>query len=451
MSAVGAQLPGAVPAAPAAASHGVRHVYRAERRKLSSQLVIRLLALICVLGPFAFAGVLSAQSASPADTLFGVWAHASGFAVSLVVLGFAGQWGFPVIAGLVAGDIFSSEDRYGTWKMVLTRSCSRGDMFWGKVLAAATFTVGMALLAAVASLAAGLLLVGHQPLASLSGTLFSPGKLVGLVLVSWLICILPMLAFTSMAVLFSVLSRNGIVGVIGPSLVALVMQLLALIGTGAWAHLLLVGTAFDAWHGLFTAHPFFGPMVVSIVVSLLWTAACLTATWLVLRRRDYAGAPAQRKIGWGTPIRVAIGSVAVVALIAAAGSWGPPAVTAARLKNSITPTFNQLTLLQQRELGRTVPAGYNLNIISGCNRRSSVRQEGPGDDWVCTMQVVVPQQQGGLPFQLTPVSYDVSVKSNGCYKADAPPSFIGQQKMRVPGGRSVVNPLFTIYGCFNTL
>ena len=62
--------------------------------------------------------------------------HSSGFAVSLVILGFAGQWGFPVIAGVVAGDILSSEDRYGTWKTVLTRSRTRGDLFAGKVLAA---------------------------------------------------------------------------------------------------------------------------------------------------------------------------------------------------------------------------------------------------------------------------------------------------------------------------
>jgi ABC-2 type transport system permease protein len=442
---------GAVPAAPAPHAGGIRHVYRAERRKLASQLVTRLLALICLLGPFAFAAILGAQSASPADTLFGLWAHSSGFAVSLVVLGFAGQWGFPVIAGVLAGDIFSSEDRYGTWKMVLTRSCSRRDVFWGKVLAAATFSLGMGILTAVASLVAGLLLVGDQPLVNLSGTLFGTGKLIGLVLLSWLVCLLPMLAFTSMAVLFSVLSRNGIVGVIGPSLLALIMQLLALIGSGVWVHLLLVGTAFDAWHGLFTAHPYFGPLAVSMIVSLLWTAGCLTAAWLVLRRRDYAGTPAQRRIGWGTPVRVAIGSVAVIAILAVACSWGPPSVTAARLKASITPAFNELTLLQQRELGRTVPEGYNLNVISGCNRRANNKNDGPGDDWVCTMQVVVPQSGGGLPFQLTPVSYDVSVKSNGCYKADAPPSFVGQQAMKVPGGKSVVNPLFTIYGCFNIL
>jgi len=63
------------------------NAYRAESRKLQAQLSTRLLALVCLLGPFAFAAVLSGQSASPADTLFGVWVHSSGFALPLVVLG----------------------------------------------------------------------------------------------------------------------------------------------------------------------------------------------------------------------------------------------------------------------------------------------------------------------------------------------------------------------------
>ena len=161
MSATHALRPGeAIPGPPPRQHAGVWHVYRAERRKLSTQLATRLLALICVLGPFAFAGVLKIQTGSPADTLFGVWVHPSGFALSLVVLSFCGAWGFPVVAGVLAGDIFASEDRYGTWKMVLTRSSTRRDLFAGKVLAAMTFSVGLLVLLAVSSLAAGLLLVG---------------------------------------------------------------------------------------------------------------------------------------------------------------------------------------------------------------------------------------------------------------------------------------------------
>jgi ABC-2 type transport system permease protein len=427
---------------------GVRHVFRAERRKLATQLPIRLLALFCVLGPFAFAGVLKLQSGSPADTLFGVWVHQSGFALSLVVLGFCGSWGFPVLAGVLAGDIFASEDRYGTWKMVLTRSSTRRSLFAGKLLAAATFSIGLLLLLAVSSLAAGLLLVGTGKLVSLGGVELSTGHALALVLASWLLCILPMLAFTSLAVLLSVATRNGIMGVIGPALLALVMQLLLLVGTGVWVHMLLVGSAFDGWYTLFVAHHYYGPLAIACVVSLIWIVACLAGAWLILRRRDFAGTPVSRRPGWVAPVWIAVGAAAVVAFLALAGNWGPAGDTAARLKASITPNFNNLTLLQQRELGRVVPNGAKLNVLTSCSRRAST-PSGPGD-WICTLDVFIPQP-GADPFQQTPVTYDVSLQWNGCYKAESPPTFVGQQTMKDGDGQQVVNPLFVIYGCFNPL
>jgi ABC-2 type transport system permease protein len=449
MSATHALRPGEAIPEPSAGRHaGVRHVYRAERRKLSNQLSTRLLALICIVGPFAFAGVLKIQTGSPADTLFGVWVHQSGFALSLVVLSFCGAWGFPVLAGVLAGDIFASEDRYGTWKMVLTRSSTRRDLFAGKVLAAMTFSVALLVLLAVASLAAGLLLVGDGSVVDLSGRALSPGHSLVLVLVAWILNLLPMLAFTSLAVLLSVATRNGIVGVVGPALIDLVMQLLLLVGSGVWLHLLLASSAFQDWYALFTAHPYFGPLVVACIVSLIWIAAALAGSWLLIRRRDYAGAPVSRRPGWVVPVRVAVGSAALVAFLAVASNWGPAGDTAAKLKASLEPTFNNLTLLQQRELGRVVAPGAKLNVLTNCSRRAST-PKGPGD-WICTLDVFIPQP-GAQPFNQTPVTYDVSLQSNGCYKAESPPSFVGQQTMKDAHGNQVVNPLFVIYGCFNPL
>jgi ABC-2 type transport system permease protein len=449
VSATHAIAPGeALPAPPSRSSGGVWSVYRAERRKLSTQLATRLLALICVLGPFAFAGVLKIQTGSPADTLFGVWVHQSGFAVSLVVLAFCGSWGFPLLAGVLAGDIFASEDRYGTWKMVLTRSSTRRALFAGKLLAAITFSVGLLLLLAVSSLAAGLLLVGSGPLVDLSGVQLSAGHSLVLVLVSWLLNVLPMLAFTSLAVLFSVATRNGIVGVIGPALIDLVMQLLLLVGTGVWLHMLLAASAFDGWYTLFTAHHYYGPLVVACVVSLVWIAACVGGSWLIIRKRDYAGSPVSRRPGWVMPVRVAVGSAALIAFLAIASNWGPVGDTAPRLKASIMPAFDNLTLLQQRELGRNVPRGAKLNVITSCSRRAST-PSGPGD-WICTLDVFIPQP-GAEPFNQTPVTYDVSLQSDGCYKAESPPTFVGQQTMADAHHHQVVNPLFVIYGCFNPL
>jgi hypothetical protein len=215
-----------------------------------------------------------------------------------------------------------------------------------------------------------------------------------------------------------------------------------------WLHSLLVASAFDAWHPLFVTHPFAAPIVVGELVSAAWIAACVGASWLLLRRRDFTGAPPGRRAGWAAPVRVAVVSAAVIAFLAIASNWGPSGITAVRVKNSITPTFNNLTLLQQQELGRVVPPGARLNVLTSCSRRGSA-PAGPGN-WICTLTVFIPQP-GAVPFQQTPVTYDVTVQSSGCYKAESPPSFVGQQSMRDADGNQVVNPLFVIYGCFNPL
>ena len=116
---------------------------------------------------------------------------------------------------------------------------------------------------------------GNEPLVGLGGMAISSGDSLLLVLVSWLLSIPPVLGFTCLAILLSVASRNGIVGVLGPLLVALVMQLLMLIGSGTVAHTLLLSSAFSDWHGLLSAPKFYGPMIIGVVVSVLWATACL--------------------------------------------------------------------------------------------------------------------------------------------------------------------------------
>jgi hypothetical protein len=238
------------------------------------------------------------------------------------------------------------------------------------------------------------------------------------------------------------------VGVVGTALVALVTQLLNLIGTGEWIHVLLIGSAFDGWHGLFKAHPFYDQLILCSLVSLAWITVCLWGAWMILARRDFAGTPVSRRAGWVLPVRAVAVAVVVIVFLAIASNWGPAGITPAKLRASLAPEFNNVTILQQKLLGREVPDGAKLSILPSCSRRAS-KPNGPGD-WICTLDVFIPQP-GADPFQQTPVSYDVSVQSNGCYKAESPPQFVGQQTMRDAHGKSVVNPLFVIYGCVNPL
>ena len=422
-------------------------VYRAESRKLLAQVPIRVLVFACLLGPAAFGVVLKVQGGLPSDALLGTWVHSSGYALPFVVLGFA-YTGFALIAGVLAGDLFSAEDRYGTWSTVLTRSCSRFELFAGKIAAVGVLALALAALTWLSSLAGGLLLVGDQPLVGLGGVAFSSGEGLWLVLVSWLLMIPPLLAFTSLAVLFSVATRNGIMGVLGPVLVALAMQLLALIGNGTWVHSLLVGSSFDAWHGLLATPRFYGPMIIGLLVCVPWIAGSLGAAWLILRRRDFTGPPVSRRAGWGRLAGAVLTLIVLLGLLGAATNLGSGSVTRSRLEASLGKNFERLTLLQQRELGRTIPKGARLFLRTRCIRHGG-RIQGPGDDWSCTITVLTPQP-GAEPFTRSEVTYDVGAKSNGCYKATSPSPLVGQQMMVDVHRSTVVNPLFTIYGCFDT-
>lgn len=435
---------GAGPAEPGGA-HGA---FRAERRKLVAQPGTRVLALVCALGPFAFAAVLSGQDGVPGDTLLGAGVHGSGYSFSLVVLGFAGYLGLPLLAGVLAGDVFSAEDRYGTWKTILTRSRSRGEVFTGKVAAATALALGLLALVAVSSLLSGFIFIGDEPFVGLGGNMIGSREALWLVLASWLVSVPALLGFTSLALALSAASRSGIVGVVGPVLAALVMQLLALVGTGSWMHTALLASSFDGWHGLLGSPAFYLPLIIGIFVAAAWIAACLTVAWRILRRRDFAGPPVPRRPGWGPATRVVLGGTAVTVLLGLLAGLGPTTVTSARLQASVQPVFVRLLVLQQQELGRAVPAGIRPKLRTSC-RRHSGQSSGPGDDWTCTLTLLTPSA-GAEPFQLTSVIYDLSVKSDGCYRAEAPPTFVGQQMMRSAAGASVINPLFIFYGCFDT-
>lgn len=386
--------------------------------------------------------VLEIQTAVPEDTLFGRWVHTSGYAVPLVVLSFASAWGFPVIAGIVAGDIFAGEDRHGTWTTLLTHSASRRAVFAGKAATACAFVVALILLLAVASFAAGLAATGAQPLVGLSGQMLSGGRSAALTCACWAFALLPGLAFACLALLISVVTQSSAAGMLGPLVVALVMQLLSLVGSGSILRAVLLSDALDAWHGLFVEPAFFGPLAWAALASIVYILACLSIAWVFLRRRDFAG-PAPAPAGRGRPARRLALVVAVFAVLAAASSLGSTGVTAGRLEGSIGATFSNLTVLQQEYLGHHIPAGAMLPVLPTCRRQGVVEQNrGPGDDWLCTLDVVTP-----TAAQVA-VNYDVAVEADGCYSADGPPAFIGPLTIRDSHGRPRINPLFRFDGCF---
>jgi ABC-2 type transport system permease protein len=268
---------------------GVRAVVRVEFAKLAAQLKTWAVLGTCLMGPFAFAAAMKVQSSLPEDTLFGRSVKASGFAIPLVVLGFAASWAFPVLTSVVGGDLFASEDRYGTWPTVLTRSRTRGETFAGKVLAALAFSVATVTVLAASSVLAGALVIGRQPLLGLSGTQLAAGQSLALVLAAWASVLPPVLAFTALAILISVATRSSAAGIGLPVLIGFAMQLASMLSGPDVLRQLLLTPPLVAWHGLFTEHPYFGPLLEGAAISGAYCVACLAVAYHMMRARDVGG------------------------------------------------------------------------------------------------------------------------------------------------------------------
>lgn len=265
---------------------GVLGPLRWELRKLAAQKRTYLGLAAAALTPVVFVGALSFQDKLPRDYPFGRFLHETGYATSLVLLGFVAIWLFPLLVSLVAGDIFAAEDHNGTLKTILTRSVDRGEAFTAKAIAAALYSLAALALMALAAILVGGLKFGFTALTSLSGEVYSPGHALGLVVISWLLIVMPVLGFTGVALFFSVATRNSAAGVVIPIFIALAMSLLgALNGVGELRHYLLT-TQFEAFHGLFHAPRYDSQVARAIWVSALWTVIPLIGAFVLFRRRD---------------------------------------------------------------------------------------------------------------------------------------------------------------------
>lgn len=428
---------------------GMSAAIKVEITKLMSQLPLRIVLALCVVVPAGFAILMRAGSSRPSDTLFGRWAGTSGFAVSLTVLNWAVAYGAPLLAGLFAGDIYANEDRHGTWKTILTRSCSRSQLFLGKAVAATAFIWFSFAVIGVVSLLAGLAAVGWSPLVGLSGQLIGSGHALGLVAASWALSLLSTSVFVALGLLLSIASRSGMVGVLGPLVVALVLQLLATVASGQVVRSVLPTTPADAWHVLFTAPVPARPIIQAVITSVGYTAVFAGAAWYLLRRRDFAGADAMPAGRRRATVRIGIAVAAICALLGGFSTVGPTALTARRLDTSIAATFGHLAEVRyQWQTGARADATIPWHAV--CNRGGTPigatlpDSTGAGDDWSCTITDL--RASDGVGANVL----DVTLKANGCYQVQSPPGAVGALYATDDRGRTFLNPLFAFDGCLGT-
>ncbi|MGW0229446.1 ABC transporter permease [Actinopolymorpha singaporensis] len=423
---------------------GLGAVVHVELAKLTAQWPVRVVLLLCVAAPIAFAVFTRLQWPSgPSDTLFGRWAGTTGFATSLALLNWANFYGVPLLAGLFAGDIFAGEDRHGTWKIILTRSASRTHVFGGKAIAATVCVWASYLAMGAVSLVAGLAIAGGSSLVDLSGQLVPPGRASALVALAWLYSLLPASAFVALGLVLSTASRSTIVGVLGPLVIAGALQLLEVVGHGRIARVISLAAPFDAWHQLLTEPQHLGTVLQGAFSSIVWAAIFGGGAWYLLRNRAFGSSDTAPRLQRRVVARIVGITVAVVAMLAVVSGVGPTNLTADRLQASIAPTFGRLAVVHYRwQSGSS--SGASPPMKATCNRGAGTeKSRGPGSDWACTL--VDTRVADGAP----PVVLDVTLRASGCYSAGAG-SELGALVLTDHRGRPFVNPLYEFDGCLGT-
>lgn len=425
--------------------------YRFELLKLVSQWRVRLLVGVCWLAPGAFVGVVSRQSALPADTVFGRLMHSTGWAGALVVLAFACLWALPLLTALVAGDVFAVEDRLGTWRHLLIAVRSKRRIFAGKALASATVIGLLVLGLAVSGLVGGLVSAGDRPLAGLDGSPLEGTALAGRFVLAWLCVLAPTAAFAAVGLLGSVALGRSPMGLVTPAVLAVLLAVVQLLPLPLAVRLALPSQAFTAWRGLYVQDVQVGPLVLGVVVALAWAGVATLVAYRLFLRRDFTdladdGSGTRLVLAGLLPLALlAVVSVLVVALTAPAAGSG---IDAAKLEGSLATSYAHLYRLQAAELGRPPVTEEQLQTSATCDKGGSlVEDEGAGNDWRCVVSWHLPGARA-----VGSAVYQLDVAADGRYVADGdgPQEVNGFFLLQAPYGPAP-NPLWQFDGLVDLL
>ena len=264
-------------------------VYRWELRKLRAQKRTYLGLGAAVLVPVAFAIAVAIQPGGPTEVPFGSYVDDTGLVFPLVTLLFGSIWFYPLIAALVSGDIVANEDNNGTLKTILTRSVERSQVFFGKVLAAFSYSIFAILLSGTVATVAGILVSGFNPVPTLSGTIVTPEHGLALVAASLGVYLMPVLAISSFALLLSTVFRNSAAAVVGTLMFSLLLQLVVIIPGLDGLQPYLLSTQFNSWQGLLRTPADWEPIIRAAWVSAAYAIPSLVIALTVFLRRDVAG------------------------------------------------------------------------------------------------------------------------------------------------------------------
>jgi len=428
-----------------------RRTFGFELVKLVAQWRIRVLLLACLVAPGAFVAAVGQQSSLPADTVFGRWMALSGWAGPLVILAFCGTWALPLLTSLVAGDVFAVEDRLGTWAHLVVAVRSPRRIFAAKALAALVVVVGLMACIGISATVGGVLGIGSRPLVGLDGHTLGVGDAAERVLLAWLCIVLPTLAYAAVGLLGSVTMGRSPMGLLLPALVALLLQVLAMLPLPAVVRMALPSDAFLAWRGLFTDPVQTGPIWAGLLVSLAWVVVATGAAYRLFVRRNFSDRThdgSGRRITLEGLVPLAVVSVVAAIVLAVVTPAAGSGITRAKLQDALSTAFGHLYVLQTRELHRPAVTEAAMRARSACHKGGpSDADSGPGNDWRCVVFWHTPGTAfvGQAVFQL-----DVAADGRFVADGDGPKEVNGSFQLHTADGDEP-NPLWQLDGLVDLL
>jgi len=242
-------------------------------------------------------------------------------------------------------------------------------------------------------------------------------------------------------------------GLLLPALAGLAMDGAQILPLPVALRVAVPGYGFIAWRGVFTSPAQLPPLLVSVVVSLVWT---IVVTWLaywLFLRRDFTTVSSdgvvRRTLTVGVLPLAALFAVTTAVLALAVPATRGSGITQDKLQRSVATAFGQLYVLQTKELHRPAVTAPQLRASAYCDDGGGlVAASGPGNGWRCTVTWHLP----GVSNAVGQAIYQLDVTPDGRYVADGdgPVQVNGYFLVRTQTG-DASNPLWQFDGYVDLL